>query len=124
MLRVTTLVAAIVLGTITSVQAEPASPETCTTADGTIYRPIVTTAQAAREIYTAIAHSRRDKIKPGNKILVNDDGSHWSVFQYPARLPPDRVIGGMVMVTVVAGGGTLAMTINKCDGSLTAYYSK
>jgi len=122
-LKVTTLVAAIVLAA-TFVQAEPASPETCTTADGTTYRPFVATAQAAREIYTAIVHSRGDKIKPGNKILVNDDGSYWTVFQYPARLPPERVVGGMVMVTVVAGGGTLEMTINKCNGSLTAHYSR
>lgn len=123
MLSVTTLVTAVFLGAIGSAQAG-VSPETCTTADGTIYRPIVATSQAAREIYLAVAHSRQDKIKRGNKILVDDDGSHWTVFQYPAHLPPDRVVGRMVMVTVVAGGGTLAMTINKCDGSLSIQYSR
>jgi len=107
-----------------SVQAEPASPITCTKADGMIQGPIVATAQAAREIYLAVAHSRRDKIKPANKIVVNDDGFYWTIFQYPAHLPPNRVVGGILMVTVVTGDGTLEMTINKCDGSLTAHYSR
>ena len=74
--------------------------------DGMIQWPIVATAQAAREIYLAVARNRGDKIKPGNEILVTDDGSHWEVFQYPAHLPTDRVEGGNEIVHVVVGDRT------------------
>jgi hypothetical protein len=124
MLKASALIAVTVLGSIISVHAEQTPSFICAKADGMIQGPIIATAQTAREIYRIVAHSRRDKIKRANEVRVNDDGSYWSVFQYPAHLPSDRVVNGLEMVHVVAGGGTLEMTINKCDGSLTVNYSR
>jgi hypothetical protein len=94
--------------------AQPAATPTCVKVEGMISGPIVSSPQAAREIYEAIARARGDKILQTNKIVVQDDGEHWSVFQYPAN-PAGKA---------VLGGGTLDMEINKCDASIRAHYDR
>jgi hypothetical protein len=88
MLKTSALAATIVLSSIISTHAEQTSSVTCGKVDGMIQSPIIATAQTAREIYKIVAHSRGEKIKRGDKIVVNDDGSHWSVTQYPATCRP------------------------------------
>ena len=85
---------------------------------------IVPTEQVAREIYEAVARGRGDVIKRANKIMVEDGNDHWEVFQYPKHLPAAQTVHGVTTVTVVQGGGTLEMKINKCDGSVLAHYSR
>jgi hypothetical protein len=92
--------------------AQPAAME-CKKVPGMIAGPMVPTPDVAREIYLAVAKGRRDEILLSNVIKVHDDGERWSVLQVPAQPK-----GGE------RGGGTLEMTIGKCDGSILAHYSR
>lgn len=69
--------------------------------------PFVPTAKVAREIYLAVANERGDKIL--GEVVVSDDGDRWSVGQ---------------QLSGTRGGGTLDMDIKKCDGSMSAHYSR
>jgi len=72
--------------------------------------PMVPTADVAREIYLAVAKGQQNEILPSQSILVRDDGDRWAVFR---PLGQGR-----------RGGGTLDMTIDKCDGSILVHYSR
>ena len=97
----------------------------CDQPDGRAIGLVVPTADAAIAVYKAIANGRHDKIKSANKILVNDKEDHWEVYQYPKK---DRSTfnphTGMETVRVVAGGGTLELEIDKCDGRTVGSYSR
>jgi hypothetical protein len=104
--------ATVALGLVANARAEqPASTLTCNKV-AEIIGLMVPTRQAAREVYEAIARARGDKILQTHEILVEDDGEHWSVFQFPI------IYDGM------RGGGTLTMKISKCDASIRAHYSR
>jgi hypothetical protein len=96
----------------------------CIKVPGTIGGPTVPTPKAARDIYKATTRARGDIIRPTNEIRVSDEGDHWSVFQYPRHIQPPKVTGRIGTVSVVIGGGTLEMTIEKCDGAISASYSR
>jgi len=96
MSKIGILLAAFIPGYVTNAHADQAGP-------------IVPTPEAAREIYVAVANGRGDKLRP-EKVRVVDKGDHWSVFQYAGQF--------------VMGGGTLEMTISKCDGSIVADYAR
>lgn len=86
---------------------------------------VVPTADAATAVYKAIAKGRHDKIKPTNNILVNDEGDQWGVYQYPKK--DESTFNrrtGIETVRVVAGGGTLELEINKCDGRTIGSYAR
>ena len=89
----------------------------CVKVDGMIGGPIVTTPEAARKIYRAIVLNRGDKILPTNNILVRDEGDHWSAYQYPAHLPPVRVVNGM---TAPDSLSAVAVATNVCPSQLVA----
>jgi hypothetical protein len=98
--------------------ASAASVE-CAQPDG--LHPVVATADAAKDIYQAVAVGRGDKIK--DNIVVKDSGPYWNVFQYT---PPfeSKDANGQVAITLVSGGGTLMMQIDKCEGTIDAHYSQ
>jgi hypothetical protein len=84
--------------------------------------PIVATAETARSIY--VAKQRGDKVSPENDTVVDDEGDHWTVFQYPKRTSASKTTHAGGEVAVVAGGGTLEMEIDKCTGAIRAHYSR
>jgi hypothetical protein len=49
-------------------------------------------------------------------VSVRDEGPHWTVFRY---VEPVETAEGLV---AIAGGGQLAMNINKCSGRITHVY--
>jgi hypothetical protein len=108
------LVVAFIFVCVTKASADQ-SEVTCNKVRGMIAGPMVPTQEVAKEIYLAVAQGRGDKVDPANLIRVDDDGDHWSVFQFPADLSSGQI---------VRGGGTLEMTIAKCDGSILAHYSR
>jgi hypothetical protein len=94
----------------------------CTKEAGYIARPLVPTRQVALRIYLAVAKGLGKKA-PLSKVMVEDEGDHWSVFQFT---PPSTTdLGGdREKVVVVSGGGGLEAEIKKCDGSIAAHYSR
>jgi hypothetical protein len=104
--------------------SSPALAAACVQPEGMAIGPLVPTEDAARALYKTIAGIRHDPIKSSNDILVNDKGDHWEAFQYPKHIDPPRTVNGMQIVTVVAGGGTLDLEIQKCDASITGHYDK
>ena len=109
MSKIGILLAAFIPGYVTNAHADQAVAVVCHKVPGTVAGPIVPTPEAAREIYVAVANGRGDKLRP-EKVRVVDKGDHWSVFQYAGQF--------------VMGGGTLEMTISKCDGSIVADYAR
>jgi hypothetical protein len=111
----------VIMGPAAAHAQVPGQPSpSCPTIAGMIGGPLVATPDAAHGIYIAVARSRGDPIHHANRIVVDDEGDHWSVFQFPVRRPTVRP--GEVVVT--SGGGTLDLQINKCDGSLLAHYAR
>jgi hypothetical protein len=96
----------------------------CNQPPGKAIGEIVPTKDTARAIYRAIAAGRHDKVSSSNDILVNDDGDHWEVFQYPKKGPTYEDHHGLETIRVVAGGGTLELDINKCDASVLGSYAR
>jgi hypothetical protein len=105
----------VIIGCATNSDAAHSAALKCDKLPGMIEGPFVPTPKVAIEIYMAVANGRGDKLLPENVIKVDDDGDHWSVFQSRANLPPGQVM---------YGGGTLDMNITKCDGSISAHYSR
>lgn len=83
----------------------------CQKIPGMIAGPIVATPDVAKEIYLAVANGRDDPIDPANVIVVEDGSDHWSVLQYRKGSP-------------LRGGGSLEMTIDKCNGAMSASYAR
>ncbi len=104
------LLAAMALICNTTASADPPPSIVCEKVAGMIGGPIVPTQDVAKDIYLAVAKGRGAPIKPGNTVWVEDEGDHWTVFQYSG---PN-----------MWGGGTLEMTIDKCNGSILAHYSR
>jgi hypothetical protein len=105
--------ATVALGLVASAWAEqPASTLTCVKVAGMIGDPMVPTPEVAREIYQTIARAQGDEILQTHEILVEDDGQHWSVYQFP------------IIYDGRKGGGTLKMKISKCDAGIRAHYSR
>jgi len=113
MSKIGILIAASIFVCLTMVSADP-SEISCKKVPGMIAGPIVPTLEVAKAIYLTVAQGRGDKVDSGNVIMVKDDGDEWSVFQVPADSSGP----------IVRGGGTLEMTVDKCDGSILAHYSR
>ena len=97
-------------------QASPAGAEvSCPKAPGMIPGPMVTTPEAAEQIYLTIARARGDKLEVAAKRVVWNEGDHWTVFQ-SFKQPADG--------SVSFGGGLLEMRIAKCNGAISASYSR
>jgi len=113
------LVRAICAAAFSVVVATSASAVQCAKRDGLLPDPVVPTADAAKAIYSAIARSspRLHKLEGPGPITVIDEGSQWGVTHYvdpKVSLRPDHT----ETVKMVGGGGDLAMTINKCTGTI------
>ena len=81
---------------------------------------MVPDVETARAIYLAVAKGRKYRVT--EPVEVDDEGSHWEVFEYMA--PKVEDFGhGKVTVTVMAGGG-LQMEIDKCTGAMAAHYTR
>jgi hypothetical protein len=106
---------ALILGFMTKASADQPLAIPCEKVRGMIAGPMVPTPKVAKEIYLAVAHGRGDKVLSANIIEVHDDGDHWTVFQFPSD-------PSVALRTV--GGGTLDMTIGKCNGAIMAHYSR
>jgi hypothetical protein len=115
---------ALALALLLSFTTSVAYAENCVQPAGMAIGPVVPTADAGREVYKTIAHIRHDPIKRSNDVLAKDQGDHWDVFQYPKHIDGYRVINGVETVQVVAGGGTLELEINKCDGRVLGSYAR
>jgi hypothetical protein len=96
----------------------------CNQPAGHAVGPLVQTAETAKAIYLDIARGRRDQIELSNDVLALDEGDHWAVTQFPKKVPGREKHNGAETVGVVAGGGTLELEINKCDGHALGSYSK
>ncbi|HZF34308.1 MAG TPA: hypothetical protein VE914_10940 [Candidatus Angelobacter sp.] len=109
MSKIGILLAAFIPGYVTKAHADQSVAIVCHKVPGTVAGPIVPAPEAAREIYVAVANGRGDKLRPAN-VRVVEKGDHWTVGQYQGQF--------------VMGGGTLELTISKCDGSILAYYAR
>lgn len=126
MAKVGALILLIALTATSGATAEKtnASPQ-CAKRPGLAGEAAVATADAARTIYLGVAKQRGDKAAPENDVIVDDDGDHWTVFQYPKHIPAPRTSSaGTDEITVVAGGGTLEMEIDKGTGAICTHYSR
>jgi hypothetical protein len=81
---------------------------TCVKKPGLLGGPLVSSAEVAKKIYLAVAKDRKDVVVL-KQLKVRDINDSWAVYQS---------IPGFV------GGGRLEMRIKKCDGAMTAHYSK
>jgi hypothetical protein len=97
----------------------------CPKQPGMIGDAIVATADTARSIYLSVAKQRGDKVSPGNDVVVDDDGERWVVYQHPKDSPAtNHIATGEEVTTIIQGGGTLDMEIDKCTGAIRAHYSR
>ena len=91
----------------------------CGNPDG--LHPVVATADAAKTIYRAVAVGRGDRLK--DDVVVKDDGSYWSVYQF-TQPTESRDSGGNATITLISGAGELMLSIDKCEGTIEAHYSR
>src|SRR5882757_3368657 len=87
----------------------------CSKTEGYIGGPFVSTRQAARQIFLAVAREiAPDKVKQYPVVTITDAGDHWEVSQatQPSTdpAPPNSI-------SVDAGGGGVYMRIEKCSGA-------
>ena len=94
-----------------------ADPVSCVEGGG--LHPVVTTADAAKTIYRAVAVGRGESTR--DNIVVEDHGAAWNVFQYTPPVAQDDGKGNRAII-LVSGSGTLALSIDKCDGTIEAHY--
>jgi len=92
----------------------------CEKQPGFMPGPVVADARTAKEIYIAVARAPElRKLEGRGPITVIDEGDKWGVTHY---LEPKTMYGHhgkLETVTVVAGGGDLAMQIDKCTGAVS-----
>jgi len=92
----------------------------CEKQPGFMQGPVVPDARTAKEIYIAVARAPElHRLEGHGPITVLDEGDKWGVTHY---LEPKRTFshhGKLETVTVVAGGGDLAMDIDKCTGAVS-----
>jgi hypothetical protein len=88
--------------------------------------PVVPTAEAAREIYAAIARARfPDMWRRDAKLAVLDEGDSWDVS--PAAEPSENDgndAHARNTTTERFGGGALEMRISKCDGTVRIHFAR
>ena len=91
----------------------------CVKQDGFLIGPVVPTAEVARAIYIAVARfPQLHKLEGPGPIVVVDEGSKWDVSHYlPPKMTTSRD-GKYETVEATAGGGDLAMEIDKCTGAV------
>jgi len=85
--------------------APPAGPApVCHHQDGMIDRPVVPTAEVARDIFAAVAKPlQSEQAASGYVLTIADQGAAWAVYR---ALPNRR-------------GGGLEMRIDKCTGAIS-----
>jgi hypothetical protein len=108
-----------VLALTASAGVSLADPVACV--DGGGLHPVVATADAAKTIYRAVASGRGDSTR--DNIVVEDHGAAWSVFQYTPPVAENDGKGNPTII-LVSGSGTLLLSIDKCDGTIEAHYSR
>ena len=99
----------------------PASAQSFECANPNGLRPVVATEDAAKSIYRAVATGRGDALR--DNIVVQDGGEYWSVYQFTqpvAAKDPD----GSDSITLISGAGELMLSIDKCQGTIQAHYSR
>jgi len=110
-----------VLSSVLVLTATAASAQNfeCANPDG--LHPVVATEDAAKTIYRAVATGRGDRLK--DNIVVQDGGAYWSVYQFTP--PTSSVDGnGRPTITLISGAGELMLSIDKCEGTIEAHYSR
>jgi hypothetical protein len=109
------------LGASRTADADPAGPAIapgrCPHVDGFIDGPFVPTKAATRRVYLAtlaiVAPNHR--IARHAKVVIEDAGDRWSVYEYEDTPPANEARGEM---TVTIGGGGLSLQIDKCSGAV------
>ncbi len=100
------------------VMAPPGGPApVCHHQDGMIDRPVVPTAEVARDIFAAVAKPlQSEQAASGYVLTIADQGAAWVVYRAPPPPP-----AGMS----IRGGGGLEMRIDKCTGAISEmHYSR
>lgn len=102
------------INTSESIQNDVVCPKRSGFLDG----PFVWDEDTAKMIAQVIIDGIK-KRKPDDKYVLEvfNDGSHWEVFQSIRRI--DEEIEEDGAITVIAGGGGVAMRIAKCDGAVS-----
>ena len=104
---------------VLSASAASAQSLECPNPDG--LHPIVATEDAAKTIYRAVAVGRGDRVK--DDIVVKDGGAYWNVYQFTQPMA-SRDPNGNTTITLISGAGELMLSIDKCEGTIEAHYSR
>ena len=98
----------------------PTKPIQCVKQDRLLIGPVVSTARAAKEIYAAVARAPQlHKLEGRGPVVATDEGDKWGVTHYLEPKIGFSHHGKYETVEVVAGGGDLAMEIDKCTGAVS-----
>jgi hypothetical protein len=103
-----------------------ANPVSCAVESGSATKPLVSTTGEARNIFLAVARVRDQRHRySGRTVVVEDHGDSWSVFVWtPPIVKTDPRQPEVETVGTTEGGGTLELKIDKCNGAMSASFSR
>jgi len=80
------------------------------------------TAVARAIVRGQVGDQRYRQLEASNTLKVLLNGDVWSFYYYPRTIAKPVTVNGMVMVTVVTGGGAPELELSRTDAHVISFH--